>query len=130
MADAFDYERATLRIARFMGAVAVAGALAVWLAAGGKWAAGFCLGAAAAWLNFRWLKRLVDALGGGRAPSGLRLALRYFLLGGSGYVIVRFSAIPAPAVIAGMLVLIAAIFIEILVEWVYARKRTLDHQDL
>jgi hypothetical protein len=35
-----------------------------------------------------------------------------------------------PAVIAGMLALIAAIFIEILFELVYARKRTLDHQDL
>jgi hypothetical protein len=34
------------------------------------------------------------------------------------------------AVVAGMLVLIAAIFIEILFELVYARKRTLDHQDL
>jgi len=44
--------------------------------------------------------------------------------------IVRFSWIPALAVIAGLFVLIAAIFVEILFELVYARKRTLDHQDL
>jgi len=110
--------------------VAVVGTAVAGAAGGWKWAAGFLAGAVAAWLNFRWLKRLVSALGGKPAPSSFQLALRYFLLGGCGYVIVRFSRIPVPSVIAGMLVLAAAIFIEILFELVYARKRTLDHQDL
>lgn len=130
MVDELDFERASRRIARILAAVAVAGTALAGVAGGWKWAAGFLVGSAAAWFNFRWLKRLVGALGGERTPSSFRLALRYFLLGGCGYVIVRFSSMPMPAVIAGMLVLIAAIFIEILFELVYARKRTLDHQDL
>jgi hypothetical protein len=130
MTDELDFERASRRIERLLVCVAVAGTALAGKIGGWKWAAGFLVGAVAAWFNFRWLKRLVGALGGERAPSSFRLALRYFLLGGCGYVIVRFSSIPVTAVIAGMLVLIAAIFIEILFELVYARKRTLDHQDL
>jgi len=113
MVDELDFERATRRIARFLAWVAVAGTAVSGAAGGWKWAAGF-----------------LGALGGGRAISSFRLALRYFLLGVCGYVIVRFSSIPAAAMVAGMFVLIAAIFIEIFFELVYARKRTLDHQDL
>jgi len=127
--DALDFASATRRIERFLISVAAAGAVLCGAAGGWKWAAGFLAGAAAAWFNFRWLKRLVAALGGGPPPSSLRLALRYFLLGGCGYVIVRFAPIPVPAVITGLLALIAAIFIEIIFELLYARKRTLDHQD-
>jgi len=130
MADALDFERASRRIARILACVAVAGTVLAGATGGWKWAAGFLAGSAAAWFNFRWLKKLVCALGGERTYSSFQLALRYFLFGGCGYVILRFSSIPVPAVIAGMLVLVVAIFIEILFELVYARKRTLDHQDL
>ncbi len=130
MADELDFGRATRRIARFLAWVALAGTALAGAAGGWKWAVGFLAGSVAAWFNFRWLKRLVGALGGGRAHSPFRLALRYFFWGVLAYVIVRFSSIPAPAIVAGMFVLIAAIFIEILFELVYARKRTLDHQDL
>jgi len=130
MIDAPDFERASRRIARFLIWSAAVGTALAGAMGGWKWAAGFLVGAAAAWFNFRWLKRLVSALGGGPAPSPVRLALRYFLLGGCAYVIVRFSWIPALAVIAGLFVLIAAVFVEVFFELVYARKRTLDHQDL
>jgi hypothetical protein len=130
MADELDFIRASRRIERFLAWVAMAGTLLGAALGGWKWAAGFALGAAAAWFNFRRLKRMVGALGGGPAPSPARLAFRLFLLGGCAYVIVRFSAVPGLAVIAGLFVLIAAIFIEIGFELVYARKRTLDHQDL
>ncbi|MFY9725578.1 MAG: ATP synthase subunit I [Bryobacteraceae bacterium] len=130
MADELDFERASRRIARILACVAVAGTALAGAAAGWRWGAGFLAGSVAACFNFHWLKRLVAALGGERTHSSLQLALRYFLLGGCGYAIVRFSSIPVPAVIVGMLALIAAIFIEILFELVYARKRTLDHQDL
>jgi hypothetical protein len=130
MADELDFVRASRRIARFLAWVAVAGTLLAAALGGWKWAAGFALGAAAAWFNFRWLKRMVGALGGGPAPTPVRLATRYLLLGACAYVIVRFSGVPGLAVIAGLFVLIAAIFIEIGFELVYARKRTLDHQDL
>jgi hypothetical protein len=130
MADELDFERVSRRIARFLGWVAAAGTLLAGAAGGWHWAAGFALGATAAWFNFRWMKRMVGALGGGPAPSSAKLAMRYFLFGGCAYAIVRFSWIPAPAVIAGLFVLIAAVFIEVFFELVYARKRTLDHQDL
>jgi hypothetical protein len=128
--EELGFERTTRRIARFLVCVAVAGTAFSAVEGGWQWAAGFLAGSLAAWFNFRWLQRLVRALGGDRRYSSFRLALRYFLLGGAGYVIVRFSPIPMASVIAGMLVLIAAIFIELLFELIYARKRTLDHQDL
>ncbi len=130
MVDALDFERASRRIARFLVGVAAAGTAVAGAAGGWRWGAGFLIGATAAWFNFRWMKRLVGALGGGPAHSPVRLALRYFLLGGCAYVIVRFSRLPALAAIAGLFVLIAAVFIEIFFELLYARKRTLDHPDL
>lgn len=130
MVDALDFVRASRRIARFLVWVAVGGTALAGAAGGPKWAAGFLVGAVAAWFNFRWLKRMVGALGGGPAPSPARLALRYLAVGGCAYVIVRFSWVPALAVIAGLFVLIAAVSIEIVFELVYARKRTLDHQNL
>ncbi len=130
IADPLDFERASRRIERILVCVAAAGTALAGVEGGWKWAAGFLAGSVAAWFNFRWLKRLVSALGGERTHSSFLLALRYFLMGGCGYVIVRFSPIPVPAVIIGMLALIAAIFIEFFFELVYARKGTLDHQDL
>ena len=130
MVDELDFARVTRRIARFLLWVAVVGTLLAAAAGGWRWATGFAIGAAAAWFNFRWLKRMVGALGGGPAPSSVRLATRYLLFGGCAYAIVRFPWVSAPAVIAGLLVLIAAVFVEVLFELVYARKRTLDHADL
>jgi len=130
MVDALDFDRASRRIESFLLSVAAAGTMLAGATGGWKWAAGFALGSVAAWFNFRWLHRLVSALGAAAARSPVRLALRYFLFGGCAYVIVRFSRLPALSVIAGLLVLIAAIFIEVSFELVYARKRTLDHQDL
>ena len=120
--DELGFERATSRIARNMLWIALLGtAVALW-AGGWKWGAGFLLGSLAAWFNYRWLKRLVEALGGGRRPGSVWLASRYILLGVGSYVILRFSPISAAAVVTGMFVLIAAIFVEILFELVYARK--------
>ena len=131
MADELEFGRASRRIERILACVAVAGTALAGAAGGWKWAAGFLAGSAAAWFNFRWLKRLVSALGGERdaflVPVGAavlpfrRMRLCYSTV---------FSDTSAVSVIAGMLVLVVAIFIEILFELVYARKRTLDHQDL
>jgi ATP synthase I chain len=130
MSDELGFDRAACRIARNMVWIGALATVSVFLAAGWKWGGGFLLGAIAAWFNFRWLKRLVEALGGGRRPGSAWLASRYLLLAAGCYVILRFSPISAPAVVTGMFILIAAIFVEILFELVYARKRTLDHQDL
>jgi len=129
-ADHLGFERTARRIERFLLCAGAAGTACAAARGGWQWGAGFLAGSLAAWYNFRWLQRLVRALGGERKYSSFRLALRYFLLGGAAYVIVRFSPIPMASVVAGMLVLIAAIFIELLFELIYARKRTVDHQDL
>lgn len=96
----------------------------------GGWRAGvaFALGAAAAWLNFRWLRKGVDALGhtvaANKKPPRARVAvmmgLRYLLLGAAGYVIVKYSTLNLTAALVGLFVPVAAVLLEILVELVYA----------
>jgi small-conductance mechanosensitive channel len=130
MSDALDFDRAAARIERNMLWIAAVGVLAAWAARGWRWAAGFLLGAAISWVNYRWLKRLVESLGGDRRPGGFRLAFRYLLLAGGAYAILRYSPISVLAVFAGLFVLIAAVFVEAACEIFYAGKRTLDHQDL
>ena len=133
MNDAFDFDRAASRIARNMVWLAAAGALAGWVAAGWRWAAGFLLGSAISMVNYRGLRRLVESLGG-KAPGrssigGFRFFLRFVILAAGAYVILRFSSINVLAVLVGLFVLIGAVFIEAASE-IYAGKRTLDHQDL
>jgi hypothetical protein len=137
MNNAFDYDRAAVRIGRNMLWIAAAGAVACWAIAGWRWAAGFLLGSAISLFNYRAMKKLVESLGGqtpgGRGISvggGLRFAFRFLLLGGAAYVILRYSSISIVAVLAGLFVLIAAVFLEAAFEIFYAGKRTLDHQDL
>jgi ATP synthase I chain len=137
MNEAFDFDRAAARIARNMVWVAAAGALAGWAAAGWRWAAGFLLGAAISVVNYRGLKRLVESLGGPTPPrrptawpGGIRFILQFIVLGAVAYVILRCSPINVVAVLVGLFVLIAAVFIEAAFEIFYAGKRTLDHQDL
>ena len=121
--DEITYERASRRIGRFMVAIAATGTLATLMAGGWKWGAGFLVGSLISGLNFRWLRRLVDSLGGqtGRG-GGFFLALRYLLLGGGAYAILRYSPISLTAVITGLFVLTAAVFAEVIFEIVYARK--------
>jgi len=122
--DALDFDAATVRISRFMAVIAVAGTVAALFVWGWKWAAGFLAGAAISGFNYRWLVGLVESLGGGRKASAstVFLALRYLILGGSAYVILRYTSISLPAVLAGLFVLTAAVFVEVVFELIYARK--------
>ena len=136
MNNAFDYDRAAARIGRNMLWIAAVGALACWVAAGGRWTGGFLLGSAISLVNYRGMRKVVESLGGqspGRkftAAGGLRLTLRFALLGGAAYAILRYTSISLLAVLAGLFVLIAAVFVEVAFEIFYAGKRNLDHQDL
>jgi hypothetical protein len=82
---ASELERSLGRIHKIMFAVASGGVILATAWGGWTWGAGFMLGATASWLNFRWLKQIVEALGEAR-PTRMRLAvlagLRYVLLGG------------------------------------------------
>lgn len=120
--DEITYERASERIGRFMVAIAVMGTVGALLVGGWEWGAGFLVGSIISGFNFRWLKRLVESIGGSRTRGGVLLAIRYLLLGGGAYVILRYSPISLTAVVTGLFVLIAAVFVEVIFEIVYARK--------
>ena len=120
--DELDYDRAAQRIGRIRVAIAAMGTVVALAAGGWKLGAGFLLGAVLSVLNFRWLKGLVDSLGGKPARGSVFLAFRYLLLGGGAYVILRYSPISLTAVLTGLFVLVAALFVEVIFEIVYARK--------
>lgn len=118
------FERALERISKAMFAIGAGGAIAATIWRGWTWGAGFALGAAASWINFRWLKQIVDALSN-RRPTRARVAvlagLRYLLLGGGAYVILHYSRISVPAALAGLFVAAGAVIVEIIFQLVYAR---------
>ncbi len=129
MTDEAFFARAVRRIRRTTlvlgGAGMVAAAVAGGLPAGG----GFLLGAGASYLNFKWLKRLVDALGPAassarppRARVAVFLGLRYLILGAGAYVILRSSILNLTAALAGLFVSVAAVIVEILYELTYGRR--------
>jgi hypothetical protein len=55
------------------------------------------------------------------------LGLRYVILGGIAYGILKYSAVSLPAMFWGLFVTVAAVILEILFELVYARNGTVDH---
>ena len=118
------FDRALERISKAMFAIAAGGTIAAAAWRGWAWGAGFALGALASWINFRWLKQIVDALSGKR-PTRARVAilagLRYLLLGGAAYVILHYSRISLHAALAGLFVAAGAVIVEILIQLVYAR---------
>jgi ATP synthase I chain len=84
------------------------------------WAVGLAIGAALGWLNFRWLKRALDALvvistaqEGREKPqvpitTYIAALFRYGLLGLTVYVIFMFLHIPLGSMILGFCALAAA----------------------
>src|ERR1039458_10464629 len=91
--DEIWMDRAVARIWKLMWAIGAGGAVALVAWRGWWWGAGWVIGTAVSALNFRWLKQLVEAIGGeaGKARKAGFLGMRYVLLGGGAYVIFRFS---------------------------------------
>ena len=118
------YERVASRIFKVALAIAGGGTIVALAWRGWRVGAGFALGAAISWINFRWLKYVVDGLGG--RPVRMRLAVlagfRFLLLGGAAYVILSFSFISLPAALAGLFVSVTAVVVEIFFEVIYARN--------
>lgn len=119
-------DRALARIHISMAVLSAGGTVAAVIHGGWRWAVGFLLGAAASWINFRWLKQMVNSLGQAAAgkPPKLRVAvflgLRYALLAAAGYVILKCSTISLAAGLIGLFVPAAAVILEILFELIYA----------
>ena len=122
-------EHGVERIRKVMWSVAAGGAVALLAWRGWTWSAGWLIGSAVSALNFRWLKQLTDAIGeeASEPRKAVFLGMRYLLLGGGAYVILKYSPISLPAALAGLFVSVAAVIVEILFELIYARNGTVDH---
>lgn len=121
-------DAALARIHRIMQVLAVAGTIGgtVWL--GWAHGAGFLLGSLASILNFGWWKKVVDGMG--PQPDGspaapakstvIRSVARFAVAFAIAYVILRFTPVPLEATLAGLLVAVAAVILEIVYELTYA----------
>jgi hypothetical protein len=120
-------------------AFGLAAALFVLLRWGWRPAAGVALGAALAWLNFRWLKQGVAALvklstaqaGSEHARVPVSVYAKFFgrfaLLLVVVYVILSHSLLPVAAVFGGLFAVVAAVIMELMWELVRGRHGTETH---
>ena len=117
------YDRVVRRISSITVLLAAAGSVVAFAIGGWSWAAGFAIGGCISWMTFRWLKQMVGALGAEHPPSNLPLkaVLRYLLIGGTAYLVVKFTLVNLRAALAGLLLSSAAVIVEIVIELVYAR---------
>lgn len=113
------------RIYRWIAVLAAAGTLAAVKMGGAAAGGGFLAGAVGSYFNFRWMVRLVEALGpDGKRPGKLLAVVsagRYLLFGILGYVIVKYFGVSLMAVLVGFLVVAGAVMAEILYELIYVR---------
>jgi hypothetical protein len=112
--------RTEARIAWLTLAFGAAASVAAAIAANRLWAAGLLIGAVLAWLNFRWLRRGLDALVAAsaaqagsekpRVPLAAYFAaiFRYALIALTVYVIFKLLGIPLASMVVGMCALAAA----------------------
>jgi hypothetical protein len=108
------------RIAWLTLALGFAGGAVAGLLRNAPWAAGLAIGAVLAWLNFRWLRRGLDALVAAstaqagsekpRVPAGtyLRMLSRYGLIALGVYVSFRYLKVPLLSIVVGLCALGAA----------------------
>lgn len=131
--DAF-YRAAERRIEYLTLGLGAAATLVAAVRWGWRAGAGLALGAALAWVNYRWLKQGVAALvklsaeqaGAEQARVPKRVYLKFFgrfaLLIVVVYAILSRSLLPAAAVLAGLFALAAAVLLELLHELVWGNR--------
>jgi hypothetical protein len=120
-ADAF-YSGALGRISLCMRLLAVLCSVIAFWRFGFQVAVGFACGCAIAYLNFHWLKRVVNALGermmaAGETPKSgkgmvFRFLLRYFLMAAGAYAIFTVSRASLLGLFAGLFLPVAGIACE------------------
>ncbi len=108
------------RISRLTLLIGLVAALLIALLRDRLWGAGLAIGAALAWLNFRWLRRGLDALvmastaqAGKDKPavpllSYLGMFFRYGLIAFAVYVIFEYLRVPIVSMVVGLCALGAA----------------------
>lgn len=117
------YHGTVRRTAWIMLFIGVAGVITATLLKGFLFGAGFLMGALLSALSFwRWMK-VVESLGSApQRRSTTRWVVRFIVLAGIAYVIVKFLEVTPGAVFLGLLVSAAAVIIAIVYELTYARK--------
>lgn len=133
------YVAAEHRIEWMTLAFGLAGAAFTLLRWGWRPGAGVALGAALAWLNFRWLKQGVTAIvkvstaqrnsEHARVPVSIYVKFfgRFALLLGVVYVILSRSLLPVAAVVGGLFAVVAAVMIELFWELLHTGRGTETH---
>ena len=116
-----DLERAVGRILRLTLILTVGGAAVYLVIAGWRGGCGFLLGGLVSWLNFHWLKKVVEGIADLTIQSGSpassrgivqRFLLRYFLMAVVAFVILTVSRESLYGLFAGLFLPVAAILCE------------------
>lgn len=118
MTPSDPYGALVARLGKSIVAIGLIGAIVAAVQWGAGHAAGFAIGAAGAFLNMRWL---ANALESPKGPAGLVLALRFGILGGGVYVILKIFEIAPLSILAGLLSAALAAVLEVLFQLFYAR---------
>jgi small-conductance mechanosensitive channel len=137
--DIAKFRESEDRISRMTLLFGVLASLSVLYFKGRMWALGIFLGAALAWLNFRLLKRGLDALTAAATAQADRktvrvplatyfaAALRYGLIALCVYVIFKYLKVPILSLIVGLCALgAAAIFVSVLELFGEGKPRTIE----
>lgn len=122
--DAVFYGRALNRIDRISIGLGVIAVIVMGLIDG--WKSGLACAAAAAIsvYNFQRLKRLARAIESSRetprsSATAVLLGLRYILLLGACFVIIKVFGVSVLAIFAGLMISVAAVLIEIVYELIF-----------
>jgi hypothetical protein len=119
-----DLEQSVTRIIRWIVLIGGAGAAVAWTIGGWTWGVAFLFGAFASYLNFHWLRRLVENLGPAtmqkppRTRTAVVLGLRYLLLGLGAYLILKTTPLHLPSALVGLFVAVVAALAESVAELV------------
>ena len=116
-----SYAQSIARMERAALVIAAAGLAGVLVYAGWRAALGFGCGAVIAHFNFGLWKRIAGAVGeqGPKTPGDSKavlLGMRYLLIGGAVFVIIKILEVSAMAVVAGLLVSVAAVLVELVLQ--------------
>src|SRR5271157_5715075 len=120
VSDPDIYHGTVRRTARLMAVIGVAGAIAGVVLKGPRFGLGLLLGAALSGLSFWRLTKIVESLGG--PPKKRSIApsvMRFLLLAGAAYAIVKYLEVTAAAVFIGLLASAAAVIAAIIYELIY-----------
>lgn len=114
------YQRTIRLVLQLIIAIGVGGAITFAIIKNLPFGAGFLLGASLSALSFwRW-KKVVDAIGATRKQrSAWVWLLRFAILAGAAYVIVRYLEVTPAAVFLGLLVSAAAVIIAMIYELIH-----------